>query len=113
MDCVFCKIAQGELESDIVYEDEDIIAFKDMNPQAPVHLVIIPKEHIASTNDITSENSGYISKIFEAIAKIAKDQGFAEDGYRVVNNCGKDGQQSVKHLHFHLLAGRGFHWPPG
>lgn len=113
MDCIFCKIAKGELGTEFLYEDEDLVVFKDAQPQAPIHLLAIPKTHIVSANDITSENSYLIGKTFEVIGKIAKDQGFSEDGYRIVNNCGSDGGQTVDHIHYHVLAGRSLQWPPG
>lgn len=112
-DCLFCKIIAGEIPSKKVYEDDMVYAFFDIAPQAPCHIVIVPKVHIASANEITPENSAYVAHIFEVIPKIAKDLGFAENGYRVVNNCGEDGLQSVKHLHFHLMGGRKFSWPAG
>ena len=106
MDCLFCKIVNGEIPSTKVYEDEWVYAFKDINPQAPFHVVIIPKEHIMeSAKDITAENSAVIAKIFEAAAKIAKENNL-ENGFRIVTNCGKDAAQSVYHIHFHLLAGK-------
>ncbi len=113
MDCLFCKIAAGEIPSDKVYEDEFVYAFNDISPAAPCHVLIIPKEHIASANDITDENAGVISEIFKIAKKIAIEKGIAEKGYRIVNNCGEDGGQSVKHLHFHLIGGRSLAWPPG
>lgn len=112
-DCLFCKIVEGTIPSTKVFEDEFILAFRDIEPQAPQHIIIIPKEHIASANEITGENSAIISKVFEAAAKIAAELGFAEKGYRIVNNCGEDGGQTVGHIHFHLLAGRNLQWPPG
>ncbi len=112
-DCIFCKIAAGEIPSTKVYEDEKILAFRDIEPQAPEHIIIIPKEHISSANDITAQNSAIVAKVFEVAAKIAKDLGFAEKGFRIVNNCGDDGGQTVGHIHFHLLAGRNLGWPPG
>lgn len=105
-DCLFCKIISGEIPSTKVYEDEFVYAFKDINPLAPVHILVIPKEHISGASEITAENSGVVSKIFEAAAKIAKEQGIAEDGFRIVTNCGENGCQSVHHLHFHILGGR-------
>lgn len=105
-DCLFCKIIAGEIPSTKVYEDEYVYAFKDINPLAPVHILVIPKEHISGASEITSENSAAVSKIFEAAAKIAKEQGIAEDGFRIVTNCGENGCQSVHHLHFHILGGR-------
>ncbi len=112
MDCIFCKIAHNEIPSKKLYEDDEIVAFNDLEPQAPVHVLIIPKAHISSANEITSENSDIIGKIFMVAAKIAKEQGL-DKGYRIVNNCGEDGGQTVQHLHFHLLGGRKMHWPAG
>ncbi len=113
MDCLFCKIIVGEIPSTKIYEDEYVYGFLDIAPQAPTHMVFVPKQHISSTNEIDSENSMYISKIYETIAKVAKEKGFDKPGYRVVNNCGEDGGQTVGHLHFHVLAGRSLQWPPG
>ena len=104
-DCVFCKIAAGEIPSNKVYEDDKIIVIHDLNPMAPVHVLFIPKEHICCANAITSENSSVIAHIFEKIPVIAKELGL-EKGYRVVNNCGEHGCQSVMHIHFHLLGGK-------
>lgn len=106
MDCIFCKIAAGEIPSTKVYEDDKVLAFKDINPLAPVHILVIPKIHIESAAEITADNSVVIAHIFEVIAKIAKEQGIDKDGFRVVSNCGENGCQSVKHLHFHILGGR-------
>lgn len=111
-DCLFCKIAAGEVPSTKVYETEDILAFKDIDPQAPFHVIVIPKKHIASAAEITPENSGVIAKIFEAISVIAAEN-HLDGGFRVVNNCGEDGGQTVGHIHFHLLARRNLAWPPG
>ncbi|MBR3592879.1 MAG: histidine triad nucleotide-binding protein [Clostridia bacterium] len=111
-DCLFCKIIAGEIPSTKVYEDEWVYAFLDIDPQAPFHAVIVPKIHIASAAEINAENSHYVSKIFEAVARIAAQEKL-EDGFRVVNNCGKDGGQTVGHIHFHLLARRYLQWPPG
>ena len=112
-DCLFCKIINGKIPSTKVYEDDYVFAFNDIEPQAPYHIVIVPKQHISSTNEINTENSIYIAKIFEIIPKLAKELGFDQNGYRVINNCGKDGGQTVNHLHFHLTAGRQFGWPAG
>ncbi len=112
-DCIFCKIIKGEIPSEKVYEDNLILAFNDLTPQAPVHILIVPKEHISSANEIDDTNSKVIGRIFEAISKIAKEKGFDKNGYRVVNNCGEDGGQTVDHIHFHLLAERQLQWPPG
>ena len=103
--CLFCKIIAGEIPSSKVYEDENVYAFRDINPQAPVHVLVVPKEHIGSADEITPENSALVARIFEAIPKIAKAEGLA-NGYRVITNCGEDGCQSVKHLHFHILGGK-------
>ena len=113
MDCLFCKIIKGEIPSSKVYEDELIFAFRDIEPQAPVHILIIPKQHIASANELNEENSAIVGHIFSVAAKIAKSEGIAEGGYRIVNNCGADGGQTVGHLHFHMLGGRSLQWPPG
>ena len=104
-DCLFCRIIDGEIPSAKVYEDEAVYAFRDINPQAPVHILVVPKEHICCAQAIDESNSSYVAKCFEAIAKIAKAEGL-ENGYRVINNCGEDGGQTVMHLHFHLLGGR-------
>lgn len=113
MDCLFCKIIAGEIPSTKVYEDEQVYAFLDIDPQAPTHIILIPKEHISSANALTDANAAVVGHIFAVAAKLAKEQGFAERGYRIVNNCGEDGGQTVGHLHFHLLAGRNLGWPPG
>ena len=104
-DCLFCKIIAGEIPSSKVFENEKIYAFRDINPMAPVHVLIVPKCHIASADGVTSENSGVVAAIFEAFPKIAEAEGLT-NGYRVITNCGEDGCQSVKHLHFHLLGGK-------
>lgn len=111
-DCLFCKIVAGEIPSTKIYEDESVYAFADIDPQAPFHAIVIPKQHITSAAEIDSNNSALISKVFEAIAKIAKQENL-ENGFRVVNNCGADGGQTVGHIHFHLLARRNLAWPPG
>lgn len=113
MDCIFCKIANKEIPSAIVYEDEDAIAFRDLNPEAPVHILVIPKKHIASLNDATAEDQALLGKLLLTVQKIAAEQGIAEDGYRVVTNCGAQGGQTVPHLHFHLMGGREMLWPAG
>ncbi len=110
-DCLFCKIINGEIPSDFVYEDDKIVVFKDLNPQAPVHLLLIPRQHIQSTDDIDLSNSYLIGHIFEVAKELAKDN--LESGYRIVNNCKEEGGQSVNHIHFHLLGGRQMLWPPG
>ena len=105
MDCLFCKIVAGEIPSTKVYEDDLVLAFRDITPKAPTHILVIPKAHIASVAEINSENSGVVSHIFEVIAQLAKQEGL-KDGFRVVSNCGEHGGQSVHHLHFHLLGGQ-------
>ena len=102
--CLFCRIIAGEIPSARVYEDESVFAFRDIAPQAPVHVLVVPKEHIPSADAVTAENSACVARCFEAVAKIAKAEGL-EKGYRVINNCGEDGGQSVQHLHFHLVGG--------
>ena len=110
--CLFCKIAEGEVPSTKVYETDDVLAFRDIDPKAPFHVVIIPKTHIASAAEITADNSALIARVFEAAAVIAKEQGL-KNGFRIVNNCGEEGGQTVGHIHFHMLAGRLLAWPPG
>jgi histidine triad (HIT) family protein len=105
MDCIFCRIISGEIPSTAVYSDEKVFAFRDINPQAPVHVLVVPREHISSADEIDGENSNAVAAVFEAIPKIAAKEGLT-NGYRVVNNCGEDGCQSVKHIHFHLLGGK-------
>lgn len=105
-DCLFCKIVKGEIPSTKVYEDEFVYAFKDINPEAPVHILVIPKKHIDSINKIEKEDEALIGKIFTTIKKVAEEQGIAQSGYRVVSNCGKDAGQTVMHLHFHILGGK-------
>jgi len=112
VDCLFCKIVAGEIPSKKVYEDEAVYAFEDIDPQAPFHVIVIPKQHLASAAEINGQNSAVVAKVFEAIAKIAAEQNL-EKGFRVVTNCGEDGGQTVGHLHFHLLARRNLAWPPG
>ena len=112
-DCVFCKIVKGEINAEKVYEDERTVAFKDLNPVAPHHVLIIPRQHIASMNEFTDEQEGLLGHIFTAAAKVAKDLGIAESGYRCVINNGRGAGQLVFHMHVHLLGGRDMDWPPG
>lgn len=112
-DCIFCKISKGEIPSKKLYEDDKVYAFYDINPEAPTHFLVIPKEHIESANALDENNIDIIAHIFKVINKLIKELGVAEKGYRIVNNCGEDGGQTVKHLHFHVLAGRSLQWPPG
>ena len=111
-DCIFCKIAAGEIPSKKAYEDETVMAFYDLEPQAPVHVLVIPKAHIPSAAAVTPDNSAVVAHIFEVIARLAQELGLKE-GFRVVTNSGVSAGQSVPHLHFHLLGGRDFTWPPG
>lgn len=112
MDCLFCKIINGDIPCAKVYEDDTVFAFRDIEPQAPTHILIIPKEHIKSAAEITPENSQVVAHIFEVAVKIAEAEGL-KDGFRIVNNCGDNAGQTVKHLHFHLMGGRAFTWPAG
>lgn len=111
-DCIFCKIASGEIPSTKVYEDDLCLAFRDLNPQAPTHILVIPKDHIQSVDEINESNEAVVGHIFSVIAKVAKDEGL-DKGYRVVSNIGEQGQQTVPHLHFHIIGGRDMTWPPG
>lgn len=113
MDCLFCKIIAGEIPSKKVFENDMVYAFRDIDPQAPEHIVIAPKSHINSANEITADNIEYISAVWQAAPEIAKILGVDADGYRVVNNCGENGGQTVNHIHFHLMGGRAFSWPAG
>ena len=110
-DCLFCKIAAGEIPSKKVYEDETVYAFYDIDPQAPTHFLVIPKAHIGSCGEITAENSAVVAHAFEVIAQVTREMGITD--FRVVSNCGAQAGQSVAHLHFHVLAGRDMTWPPG
>ena len=112
-DCLFCKIVEKKIPADIVYESEDIIAFKDIEPKAPIHCLIIPKKHISTINDIDGSNSNIIGLMYEAVAQLARSFNVDKDGYRVVMNCNSNGGQTVYHIHLHFLAGRQLSWPPG
>ena len=112
-DCLFCKILAGEIPADIIYESETAIAFRDINPQAPTHVLIIPRQHIATINDIQAEDHAVIGSLFSAAREIAKQEGFSDEGYRAVMNCNEAAGQTVFHVHLHLLGGRGLSWPPG
>ena len=111
--CLFCKILSGDIPADIVYESETAIAFRDINPQAPTHLLIIPRKHIATINDIVEEDEVLVGSLYSAAREIAAAEGIAEDGYRAVMNCNEGAGQTVFHIHLHLLGGRPFTWPPG
>ena len=112
MDCLFCNIVKGQIPSEKVYEDNDVYAFKDVNPEAPVHILIIPKRHIKSVDELEETDKELVGHIFLVAKKLAKENKL-KNGYRLVSNIGEEGGQSVKHLHFHLLGGRSFNWPPG
>ena len=112
-DCIFCRIIEKQIPCEVVYEDNKVIGFKDISPQAPVHIVIIPKEHFSDLNCMQENQSEVIGHIFMVAKKIAQTLEIAESGYRVVTNCGKQGGQTVEHIHFHLLGGRMLQWPPG
>ena len=111
--CLFCKIAEGQIPSKIVYQDEDVVAFEDINPQAPHHILLIPQRHIASIADVTEEDGALLAALFTVATKLAHKLGLDERGYRIVTNVGPDAGQAVFHLHFHLLGGRSLGWPPG
>jgi histidine triad (HIT) family protein len=111
-DCLFCKIASRELDSEIVYESDDVVAFKDINPAAPVHLLVIPRRHIGSVHELGTEHASLLGEMFGALAELARDHGI-DGGHRVVSNVGAEAGQSVHHVHFHLLGGRSLSWPPG
>ena len=113
MDCLFRKMINRDIEPDIVYEDDHVLAFNDINPQAPTHVLIVPKKHIATLNDIEESDLAVIGRLPFVAAKLAREVGFADDGYRVVINCNEDGGQSVYHIHMHLMGGRRFTWPAG
>ena len=111
-DCLFCKIRDGDIPGDIVFEDDDVLAFNDVNPQAPVHILIIPKKHISTINDL-EDDEPVMGKLFSAAKKLAHEKGVSEEGYRLVTNCNAGAGQTVFHIHMHLLAGRAMSWPPG
>ncbi len=110
---LFARIIRREIPADIVYEDEEVLAFRDISPQAPVHVLFIPKKPIATLNDLTEEDAALVGRLVLAATRYAKAEGIADDGYRLVVNCNRHGGQSVYHLHLHLLGGRALHWPPG
>lgn len=112
-DCLFCRMVKGEIKPDVVYEDEDVLAFRDLNPQAPLHALVIPKQHLATLNDLDETHAALMGKLFLAARKVAEQEGLAERGYRTVINCNAEAGQSVYHVHLHVLAGRAMHWPPG
>lgn len=111
-DTIFDKIISKEIPADIIYEDDHVLAFNDISPQAPIHFLVIPKQRIATANDINDDNAELVGKLYVTAAKIAKEKGFAEDGYRCVMNCNENGGQTVYHIHLHVLAGKAMGWPP-
>ncbi|MCC3145397.1 histidine triad nucleotide-binding protein [Halanaerobium sp. Z-7514] len=112
-DCLFCKIAAGKIDTDFVYSDEKLVVFEDINPQAPVHLLIVPKKHISDLNNLEEKDNKLIGHIYQVAKELAAEKNIAESGYRIVSNCNQDGGQTVYHIHFHLLGGRKLQWPPG
>ncbi len=112
-DCIFCKIAAGDIDADIVYQSEELVGFRDLNPQAPTHVLIIPRRHISTINDITESDAEMIGQLIVAAKEIAAQEGISEPGYRLTMNCNAGAGQSVFHVHLHLLGGRQFTWPPG
>lgn len=112
-DCLFCRVIAREIPGQVVFEDDELLAFKDINPQAPLHVLIVPKRHIATLNDLTPGDDVLIGKMFRRAAVLAKDAGYADRGYRTVFNCNREAGQSVFHIHLHVLGGRGLAWPPG
>lgn len=111
--CIFCKIADGQIPADVVYQDEHVVAFRDVNPQAPVHVLVIPRRHIATINDIEPEDAELMGRLYLVARQVAGEAGMAERGYRTVMNCNSEAGQSVYHVHMHVLAGRTMRWPPG
>lgn len=112
-DCLFCRIARGDVDADILHNDEQVIAFSDINPQAPVHFLVIPRKHIVSLLDLTAQDEELLSRIFEVVRILAEEMKVAASGIRVLSNVGRDAEQVVQHLHFHVMGGRRMHWPPG
>jgi len=113
MDCLFCRIAAGEISASLVHQDEDLVAFNDINPQAPMHVLIVPRKHIPTTSDLSAADEALVGKMLRRAAAIAAERGYAERGYRTVFNCNREAGQTVFHIHMHALAGRGLGWPPG
>jgi len=112
-DCLFCKIAQKQIPANIIYDDDDLVAFRDIHPQAPVHMLVIPKQHISTANDLTVVHEALLGRMVLTAQRLAQAEGIAESGYRLVMNCNSDGGQTVYHIHLHVLGGRGMRWPPG
>ncbi|MDT8453004.1 MAG: histidine triad nucleotide-binding protein [Gammaproteobacteria bacterium] len=112
-ECLFCRLVKGEIPSDIVYENDEVIAFRDQNPQAPTHVLVIPRKHISTVNDLTAEDKNVVGEMLLAAKAVAAQDGIAEDGYRLIMNCNKGAGQTVFHIHLHVLGGRVMNWPPG
>ena len=112
-DCLFCKIVDGDLPADIVYENDSLIAFRDIDPKAPTHILLIPRRHIATMNDLQGDDKGLAGELFVTATELAADEGLADEGYRVIMNCNEAAGQSVFHIHLHLMGGRKMTWPPG
>jgi histidine triad (HIT) family protein len=112
-DCLFCKIAAGEIAAELVFKSDSVVAFRDINPQAPTHVLVIPRKHIATINDIGPDDTSLIGELYLVAAELARKEGFADEGYRVVMNCNAGAGQTVFHIHLHLMGGRPFSWPPG
>ena len=112
-DCLFCRILEGEIPADVIYESDSALAFRDINPQAPTHVLIIPRRHITTINDLSAGDQELVGSLFIAAKEVARQEGLAEDGYRTVMNCGEGAGQSIFHIHLHLLGGRFLNWPPG
>ncbi|MBF0608960.1 MAG: histidine triad nucleotide-binding protein [Candidatus Magnetobacterium sp. LHC-1] len=113
MDCIFCKVANKEIRATVVYEDDQVVAFEDLNPQAPMHVLVIPRKHIPTVLDMTSEDTAVVGHMFEVAGRIARDREVAQRGFRMVINCNAEAGQSVYHIHLHVIGGRAMHWPPG
>jgi histidine triad (HIT) family protein len=112
-DCLFCKIIRGDIPGHFVHQDDQLVAFRDINPQAPLHALIVPRRHIATLNDLSPDDDGLVGSMFRAAAALAREHGYADRGYRTVFNVNREAGQTVFHIHLHLLAGRGLTWPPG
>lgn len=112
-DCLFCKMVNGDIQPDVVFEDDSVLAFRDVNPQAPTYVLVVPKQHIATTNDLDDGNAQVVASMYLAAQVVARDAGIAESGYRMVMNCNAGAGQSVYHIHLHVLGGRPMQWPPG
>ena len=113
MDCIFCKIANGEINGDVLYQDDEVVGFRDLNPQAPHHILFVPRRHVATVNDFENADASLVGKLVLAAGKVARELGVAEEGYRLVTNCNGNAGQTVFHVHLHMLAGRVMRWPPG